>query len=75
MKQNGIADEMQPDATGSLLSVKMNSHRVQDLLLQFAEVLALCGDAPRTVWSVPGSYEPSRILIPLDLKSDFIHRF
>ena len=46
MEENGIADEMQPDTTGSVLSVKMKGYCFDDLLLQIAEVFALRGDTP-----------------------------
>ena len=59
MNQNRVADEMEPNASGGFLSVKVNSHGVNDLFLQIAEVLPLGANAARAVRHVPGSYEPS----------------
>ncbi len=75
LNQNGVAEEMESNAAGGFLSVKVNSHGVNDLFLQIPEVFALRGDAARPVRCVPGGYEPSGFLIPLNLKSDFVHRF
>ena len=61
------------DPAGSGGFVKVNRHRVRDLLLQVAEILALCGDAAGAIRIIPPGHEPARLVVTLDLKGDFFH--
>ena len=47
--------------------VKVNCDRLRDLLLQIAEVLPLRGDATCPIRTFPPCYEPTRLLVTLDL--------
>ena len=73
MNQDRIADEVDADSTGSGAFVKVNCDRLRDLLLQIAEILPLRGDATPAIRIIPPCYEPARLLVTLDLKSDFFH--
>jgi len=66
---------MQPDTARSILWVKMNGYRFDNLVLQIPKVFALRRNAPRTIRCIPGSHKPSGILIPLNLECDFVHRY
>jgi hypothetical protein len=60
-----------PARSGPLL--KMDRHRVRNLLLQVAEILPLRGDAAWATRIIPPGHKPARLLVTLDLKGDFFH--
>jgi len=61
------------DSTRNGAFVKVNCYRFRDLLLQIAEILPLRSDATGAIRVIPPCYEPARLLVTLDLKSDFFH--
>jgi hypothetical protein len=61
------------DSTRRGAVIKVNGNRFRDLLLQIAEVLALRGDAARSIRIVPPCHKTARLLVTLDLKCDFFH--
>ena len=73
MNQDRIADEVDADSTRNGAFVRVNCDRLRDLLLQIAEILALRGDATLAIRIIPPCDEPARLLVTLDLKSDFFH--
>jgi hypothetical protein len=73
LDQDRVADEVDADSTRSGAVIKVNGNRLHDLLLQIAEILALRGDAARSVRIVPPCNQAARLLVTLDLKCDFFH--
>ena len=73
LNQDRIADKVDADPARSGAFVKVNCDRLRDLLLQIAEILPLRGDATHAVRVIPRCHEPTRLLVTLDLKSDFFH--
>ena len=64
---------MDADSTRSGAFIKVNGNSLHDLLLQIAEVLALGGDAARSIRVVPPCHQAARLRVTLDLKCDFFH--
>lgn len=66
---------MVPDLARTKRGFEVTSNGVGDLVLEFAQVLALRGNSAFTFRSVPEGDQDSSLLARLDLENDFIHTY
>src|SRR5258708_2235153 len=71
--QNRIAQEMQPDGSRQLALPEIALDGFPHVLLQLAEVFALCGDAAAS-GCIPRSDKPAAFLVPFHCQRDFSHQ-
>jgi len=64
---------MKADPARNFVLVEVRCDRVNNLLLQIAQVFALCGNAPRAARRIPGGYQTARFLVASNLESELVH--